>query len=59
MNHPSSFDDPMKSSPSSLPEVRSPAFQAEAHRQSLAVATSAQASDDQAFINAISDQGDA
>lgn len=42
-----------------VPDVRSPAFQAEAHRQSLAVATSEQARDDQAFIDAISDWGDA
>lgn len=30
----------------------------EAHRQSLAVATSAHADDDQAFIDAVSDRGD-
>jgi hypothetical protein len=35
--------------------MRSPAFVAEAHRQSLAVATSAREADDQAFIDAISD----
>lgn len=38
-----------------VPDVRAPAFRAEAHRQSLAVATSAHAADDQAFIDAISD----
>jgi surfactin synthase thioesterase subunit len=40
-----------------VPDVRSPAFRAEAHRQSLAVASSAHADDDQDFIDAISDQG--
>jgi hypothetical protein len=38
------------------PDVRSAAFEAEAHRQSLAVAQSAHAGDDQAFIDAVSDQ---
>jgi hypothetical protein len=38
-----------------VPDMRSPAFVAEAHRQSLAVATSAREADDQAFIDAISD----
>lgn len=38
-----------------VPDVRSPEFAAEAHRQSLAVATSPQEEDDQAFIDAISD----
>jgi len=38
-----------------VPDVRSPEFAAEAHRQSLAVATSAHEEDDQAFIDAISD----
>lgn len=38
-----------------VPDMRSPAFAAEAHRQSLAVARSAQARKDQAFIDAISD----
>ncbi len=41
-----------------VPDVRSPAFQAEACRQSLAVATSAHAGADQAFIDAVSDWGD-
>lgn len=39
-----------------VPDVRSPAFTSEAHRQSLAVGTSASASDDQAFIDAISSE---
>jgi hypothetical protein len=38
-----------------VPDVRSPAFQRQAHRQSAAVAASAQARKDQAFINAVSD----
>jgi hypothetical protein len=38
-----------------VPDVRAPSFLAEAHRQSLAVATSAQAAEDQAFIDAVSD----
>jgi len=41
-----------------VPDVRAPAFRSEAHRQSLAVATSTQAHDDQAFIDAISDWSD-
>lgn len=41
-----------------VPDVRAPAFRAEARRQSLAVASSAQAADDQAFIDALSDWGD-
>ena len=40
------------------PDVRSPAFRSVAHRQSAAVATSAHAREDQAFIDAISDRGD-
>jgi hypothetical protein len=39
-----------------VPDVRSPAFEAEAHRQSLAVAQSPHRNDDQAFIDAISDR---
>jgi hypothetical protein len=42
-----------------VPDVRSPAFRAEAHRQSLASATSLQAEEDQAFIDAVSDWDDA
>ena len=41
-----------------VPDVRSPAFRSEAHRQSLAIATSQHAHDDQAFIDAVSDWGD-
>jgi len=40
-----------------VPDMRSPAFVAEAHRQSLAVAKSRHAKDDQDFIDAISDWG--
>jgi len=40
------------------PDVRSPTFRAEAHRQSAAIAASAHAVDDQAFIDAVSDRGD-
>lgn len=38
-----------------LPDVRSPEFQAEAHRQSLAVAASPHAQEDQGFIDSISE----
>jgi hypothetical protein len=38
-----------------VPDVRAPAFKAQAHRQSLAVATSLQANEDQSFIDAVSD----
>lgn len=41
-----------------VPDVRSPSFCSEAHRQSAAVAASAHARDDQAFIDAISDWAD-
>ena len=37
-----------------VPDVRAPSFKAEAHRQSLAVAVSAHAAEDQAFIDAVS-----
>jgi hypothetical protein len=40
------------------PDVRAPAFLSEAHRQSLAVAMSAHAREDQAFIDAVSALGD-
>jgi hypothetical protein len=40
-----------------VPDVHSPEFAAEAHRQSLAVANSAQEKDDQDFIDAISSWG--
>jgi hypothetical protein len=39
-----------------VPDLRSPAFKAEAHRQSLAVAQSPQVDDDQAFIDAASER---
>ncbi len=38
-----------------VPDVRSPAFRAEAHRQSLAVAQSAEEEDDQSFIDSVSE----
>ena len=37
-----------------VPDVRAAAFREQAHRQSAAVAASAQARDDQAFIDAVS-----
>jgi hypothetical protein len=37
-----------------VPDVRAASFQAEAHRQSLAVATSPHSLDDQSFIDAVS-----
>ena len=41
-----------------VPDVRSPQFVAEAHRQSAAVASSTHAEEDQAFIDALSrDEG--
>jgi hypothetical protein len=39
-----------------VPDVRSLAFRAEAHRQSLAVARSPHSDDDQAFIDAVSNR---
>ncbi|WP_338114956.1 antitoxin MazE family protein [Novosphingobium olei] len=42
-----------------VPDVRAPGFRQEAHRQSLAVANSVHAAEDQAFIDAISDWDDA
>jgi hypothetical protein len=41
-----------------VPDVRAPSFRSEAHRQSLAVAASANAREDQAFIDAVSEWGD-
>ena len=38
-----------------VPDVRSPAFKAEAHRQSLAVAGSPHADQDQRFIDTVSE----
>jgi hypothetical protein len=37
-----------------VPDVRSPEFASQAHRQSVEVAASTHAADDQAFIDAIS-----
>lgn len=39
-----------------VPDMASPSFAKEARRQSLAVARSAQAGEDQSFIDAISDE---
>jgi hypothetical protein len=41
-----------------VPDVRSPAFRSEAHRQSAAIAASAHVHYDQAFIDAVADWGD-
>lgn len=41
-----------------VPDVRSPSFREQAHRQSQAAAASAHAQEDQAFIDAVSDWGD-
>ena len=41
-----------------VPDVRAPSFKAEAHRQSLAVASSVHAGDDQSYIDAVSVWGD-
>ena len=41
-----------------VPDVRAPSFKAQAHRQSQAVAASAHAREDQAFIDAVSDSDD-
>jgi hypothetical protein len=41
-----------------VPDVRATAFRSEAHRQSLAVAVSVQAQEDQAFIDTVSFWGD-
>lgn len=37
-----------------VPDVRTPAFRRQAHRQSQAVAASAHAQEDQAFVDAVS-----
>ncbi len=42
-----------------VPDTRTAAFRTEAHRQSLAVARSALAREDQDFVDAISDSGEA
>ena len=39
-----------------VPDTRSPSFKAQAHRQSLAVAKSRRAREDQAFIDAVSER---
>lgn len=41
-----------------VPDVRAPSFKIEAHRQSSAVASGTHASDDQAFIDAVSSWAD-
>ena len=40
-----------------VPDVQTPAFKSEAHRQSAAVGRSPHAQEDQAFIDAVSDCG--
>jgi Protein of unknown function (DUF3018) len=40
-----------------VPDVRAPSFRAQAHRQTVAVAASARAAEDQGFIDAVSDRG--
>lgn len=42
-----------------VPDVRAPGFRAQAHLQSLAVAESRHAEEDQAFIDGVSDLDDA
>jgi hypothetical protein len=41
-----------------VPDIRAPSFRSEAHRQSLAVAESAQVAEDQVFIDAVSEWDD-
>ncbi len=41
-----------------VPDVHAPAFRSEAHRQSLAIASSRREKEDQAFIDSVSDWGD-
>jgi hypothetical protein len=41
-----------------VPDVRAPEFVTEAHRQSVAIATSEHEADDQAFVDAISSDWD-
>lgn len=41
-----------------VPDVRASSFKSEAHRQSLAVAASSHADEDQAFIDSLSDWDD-
>ena len=40
-----------------VPDMRSPYFAAETHKQSLAVARSPNAQEDQEFVDAVSDRG--
>ncbi len=42
-----------------VPDVRSPRFREEAHRQSLAVAFSPHEAEDQGFIDSVSEMGEA
>lgn len=42
-----------------VPDVRSPRFEAEAHRQALAVAESSHAGEDQKFVEAVSELDEA
>jgi hypothetical protein len=42
-----------------VPDVRAPEFIAEAHSQSVAIATSEREADDQAFVDAVSSTWDA
>jgi len=39
-----------------VPDVRSPQFAEQAHRQSLAIASSGHEADDQAFLDALADE---
>jgi hypothetical protein len=41
-----------------VPDVNSPSFALEAHRQSALLATSPSAADDQAFVDELTDWGD-
>jgi hypothetical protein len=41
-----------------VPDTRSPAFAIEAHRQSAAIAASPHEAEDQAFIDAVSDNAE-
>jgi hypothetical protein len=41
-----------------VPDVHSPSFRSQAHRQSLAVAASSHAGEDQAFIDSVSQLDD-
>jgi len=41
-----------------VPDVRAPSFRLEAHRQSVAVASSTHAHEDQAFVDAVTDWDD-